>query len=330
MIAALRQLYTPGGYHGSGRRAPFFEGWYLKLINADKSHRWAFIPGIVLGEDAHAFVQVLDGSTGAMHYNRFATDDFEAATDRFDVRVGPNRFSRAGLHVALQGPDSRVEGDVRFGALHPWPIRAWSPGAMGPFAFTPRMECLHGVLSLTHELSGLLRLGDETVGFDGGRGYTEKDWGRSFPLGYVWMQSNHFTEQSGRDRPDVSLTLSVARIPYGPVTFRGILAGLLLNGRLHPMTTYTGARLRHLDVSDREVSLRITRPGGELAVEAQRASRGTSLLAPTTAGMTGRVAEAMDARLDVAFRYGGDEVFRGRTEVAALEALNPGPARLLL
>jgi hypothetical protein len=32
-------------YHGHGKRPPFFEGWYYKLVSADETQRYAVIPG---------------------------------------------------------------------------------------------------------------------------------------------------------------------------------------------------------------------------------------------------------------------------------------------
>ena len=58
------------------------------------------------------------------------------------------------------------------------------------------MECYHGILSMNHSISGDLIINNKKINFNSGRGYTEKDWGHSFPLGYVWMQSNHFSNKN--------------------------------------------------------------------------------------------------------------------------------------
>lgn len=56
-----------------------------------------------------------------------------------------------------------------------------SPGIMGWYAWVPTMECYHGVVSLDHAISGKLMIEDQAHDFNGGRGYIEKDWGKSFP-----------------------------------------------------------------------------------------------------------------------------------------------------
>jgi hypothetical protein len=69
----LRTIFHPERFHGTGKRPPFFEGWYYKVVDRMEQHRFAFIPGIFLHaekDQQHAFVQVLDGSTGISTYHR--------------------------------------------------------------------------------------------------------------------------------------------------------------------------------------------------------------------------------------------------------------------
>ena len=222
MVSALASTLRPDGYHGASQQAGFFEGWYVKLVSADRTARLAVIPGIFLGlqgEDGQhdeAFVQVLDGASGRSWYERYDAAEFHAEADRFDVTIGPNRFSSAGVHLDL--PESGLRGDVQFAtAFDPWPVTARSPGIMGWYAWVPVMECYHGVTSFGHDLAGSLTLDGTDLAFEGGLGYLEKDWGRAFPTGYIWMQSNHFAASG------VSFVASIARIPLGPKQFRGFI-----------------------------------------------------------------------------------------------------------
>ena len=81
------------------------------------------------------------------------------------------------------------------------------------------MECYHGILSMNHSINGTLILNGKTLSFDKGRGYMEKDWGHSFPEGYIWMQSNHFSKK------ETSIKISVAKIPWLRSSFIGFIAG---------------------------------------------------------------------------------------------------------
>ena len=117
-IVNLGSTLRPDGYHGAHERSGFFEGWYVKLVSEDRTARLAVIPGIFLGLEGsggrndEAFVQVLDGATGRSWYERYDATDFHAATGRFDVAIGPNRFSAEG--VTLDLPESGLRGRVEF------------------------------------------------------------------------------------------------------------------------------------------------------------------------------------------------------------------------
>ena len=234
----------------SGRRRPFFEGWYYKLIDRGERHRYAIIPGVFRGSDPardHAFVQVLDGSTSRVSYVEYPIDQFASAADRFEIAVGPNRFTAGSLTLDIARPACAVRGGLQFAGITPWPVTLASPGIMGPYAWVPFMECYHGVVSLDHEIAGALDVDGAALDFAGGRGYIEKDWGRAFPAAWVWCQSNHF------GRSGTCLTASVAIIPWLRSAFAGTIVGLLHDGTLYRFATYTGARIERLDVADAEI-----------------------------------------------------------------------------
>jgi tocopherol cyclase len=288
-------LLHPERYHGHRRRPPFFEGWYFKLVDASGASRYAVIPGIFLSEDPaeqHAFIQLLDGTTGEASYHRYPADAFRAARDRFEVQVAGSRFSLAGLHLDIDDDQRRVTGDVRLGRPVPWPVRVWSPGVMGPYAFIPRMECNHGVLSFDHRLDGHVTIDGTTIDLDDGRGYLEKDWGAAFPAGYVWMQSNHFATLG------TSFVASIAIVPWLRSAFPGFLVGLRHDGILHRFATYTGARTEALRLSDDHIDWTVVDRRARLQIRAHRASAGL-LLGPTRQRMESRVGETMLAEIEV-------------------------------
>lgn len=245
-MQSIKSTLHPEGYHGRGQRPPYFEGWYYKITGATGDHRYAIIPGISLGEAGdgpHSFVQVLDGATGETDYYRYEVSDFHAAEDRLEVRVGPNTFTAQQITLNLTGGRVPLRGSVTFGDLQPWPVTLTSPGVMGWYAWVPGMECYHGVLSFDHTVAGALAHKNTTLDFEGGKGYIEKDWGQSFPSGWIWTQSNHFPT------PGVSLMASIAIIPWLGQTFTGFIVGLLHGGTLLRFATYTGAVTRHLAIT---------------------------------------------------------------------------------
>ena len=293
--AFVRGIRRPEAFHGHGVRRGFFEGWYVKLVDPRQEARWAIIPGVFRGRDGdvvtdEAFVQVLDGATGNSWYHRYDADEFVASGAEFDVRVGPNHFSSRGVHLDLPG----LQGDVAFTTdFDPWPVTWRRPGIMGPYAWVPLMECYHGVVSFGHGLSGALEVDGRIQDLTGGRGYIEKDWGRAFPAGYVWMHSNHFA-----DAPEASLVASVAIIPWLRSSFRGFIVGLRLGRRLHSWATYNGSKERSLEIDDSHVRWSLEGPSGLLELSAERVGGGL-LHAPIRTRMHERVEETLDATLGV-------------------------------
>ncbi len=313
------QIWKPESFHGEGKRGPFFYFFYLKQLSADTQHKLAFIPGVFLGaspSETHAFVQVLDGSTADSHYVRFPVEEFRASPEEFDVHIGKNHFSKQGVSLDLKTDTLQLQGELQYDTLQPWPVTRFFPGIMGPYAFTPRMECNHGLLSFDHNVQGQLRYQQATLDFTDGRGYIEKDWGRSFPSSYVWMQSNHF------EHPGISLSASVANIPWGPTRFRGFIIGFWQDGKLHPFATYTGARLDFLRVSDQEVHLAVQNRRLRLEIRANRVQGGL-LHAPYGHAMQERVSETMNAEVSVRLleRKQGlyHQLFAGRGRQTAME-----------
>lgn len=314
-LGAVASVMHPEGWHDLGPGS--FEGWYVKVVSADRAHRWAFIPGVFRGADGsndEAFVQVLDGATGKSWYHRYDADAFQAATDAFDVQVGPNTFNSKAITLDLPQAQGRLQITSE---LDPWPVRWWSPGVMGWYAWVPSMECYHGVCSFGHDLAGSLRLDGAEASFDGGRGYIEKDWGQAFPAGYLWIHSNTF------ERSDASLMASVALIPWRGREFRGFIVGLRHEGQLHKFATYTGANSVHLDVDDSHVRWTLRSRGGrggpmELSIAAERAQGGL-LHAPIRTEMHRRVEETLNSRIEVQLRRGGQVVFEDVGLAGALE-----------
>jgi tocopherol cyclase len=329
MLESIRAIWKPAMYHGFGKRRRFFEGWYFRCVSPTGDAVYAIIPGVSLGADgeSHAFIQILNGLERTSSYHRYELSEFSSARDRFAIRIGPNRFSLDGisLDVAAEVP---VKGELHFRDLHPWPVRCFSPGVMGWYALVPAMECYHGVLSFNHRIDGKLAVGGQCMDFTGGKGYIEKDWGRSFPKAWIWIQTNNF------DEPDACLTASVAHIPWLGSSFTGHIVGLWIRGRLYRFATYTGARVSRLAVSPDVVMLTVEDRRNLLEIRCRRQEGGV-LSAPNEGEMTGRITEAMTAAVDLTLtaKSGGSvsRVFTGTGSLAGLEVVGdvdlllPGP-----
>lgn len=315
----LSRIWRPALYQGGHTARGYFEGWYFKVVDAAGAQPLAIIPGVAQEPDGrrHAFVQIIRGDGRALWFD-LPWEAFTSSEDRFELTVGRCRFTEREILVELDHESGPIRGRFSLGASTPWPVRPLSPGVMGPFRFAPFMECYHGVLSLDHAVDGILEIAGERIDYKGGRGYTEKDWGRSFPSAWVWVQSNDF------GRPGVSLTASVARIPWLGSSFVGSIVGLLVDGRLYRFATYTGARITSLvhvpggvtfALEDRRFRLEVTATGAVPGV----------LRSPVLGQMVGEVEESLHGTVNARLteRSSGREVFAGEGQSSGIELMDP-------
>jgi hypothetical protein len=142
------------------------------------------------------------------------------------------------------------------------------------------------------------------------------------------MQSNHF------QREGVSLTASVATIPWLGSWFRGFLVGLWVDGVLYRFTTYLGSEIQTLKLTDEEVMWELrgsarTDPGKRfsgfaLQIRAQRGEGGL-LSSPELDGMTPRILESLTAEVGLKLQgldsagEPAETIFQGRGRCAGLE-----------
>ena len=286
----IRGIWNPELYHGWGKKKRFFEGWYYKIVSKDEKSACAFIPGVAMDENGNkqAFIQVLDGKKSTSEYIKFPFESFKANPKKHTIEINKNRFTTHSVDLDLPN----IKGGLKFENVTPWSSSFFSPGIMGPFSFVPFMECYHGILSMDHSITGELLIKEKNIDFTGGRGYTEKDWGHSFPIGYVWMQSNHFSQ------PEISFKCSIAKIPFKIFSFNGFIAGLWLENKLIEFTTYNFSKVKKCKINDREVEILIENPKYILKVLVNR-SKTATLAAPIQGFMDAKIDESMTSKIEV-------------------------------
>jgi hypothetical protein len=291
----FNKLYNCGVFQGEGKQKHYFEGWYFKHVDRDGNNVISVIPGISYEEDerkSHAFIQIIDGSTYETYYLRYSIDEFKFSTKRFEIQIGNNFFSESKISLDINKENIGIQGNLHYSEPLHWPSGILSPNSMGWYAFIPVMECYHGVLSLHHNISGQIKLNNRMISFDGGMGYIEKDWGTSFPSSWVWLQSNHF------DIDNISFMLSIAKIPWRRKSFTGLITGLWYDNKLYRFTTYAGAKIDYLQISDKETKIKLSDKRYNLSIEAFQGKSGT-LQAPIKGAMTGNVLESISGTASI-------------------------------
>lgn len=268
-----------------------FDGTYFKHQKGGRS--LAIVAGTGLD---HAFLQVLGPGTSL--YFRYPLSLYVPGET---VKIGGSLFSRDGVSVRAQGPDGSVCGDLRY--TEQTPLRY---DIMGPFRFLP-MQCRHRIVSLHHRLSGSLAIDGETVDLTGGIGYMEGDSGRSFPKRYAWIQCNDFPEKA-------CVTVSVADIPLGRMSFRGCIGVLYFHGAEHRLATYLGARV--LVCAENRIVLR----QGALCLEIEiDGGAGQKLLAPAEGKMVREIRERLSCGAHFQLTRDGKVLFEQASGGASFE-----------
>ena len=308
----MSRLSNPPVFQGSLKNRSYFEGWYIKCLSDDLLSSVAFIPGISLGKDSHAFIH-LNTSGHDTEYIKLPLEDFHYETDHFAVGIGNNFFSDRGVHLDLDQPGISIHGDLIFENVHPFPSYFLSPGIMGPLTYVPFMECYHGVVSMRHTIRGVLTINGVEYGFENGTGYIEKDWGRYFPESWIWMQANPFQDS------DASFMLSVAKIPWMGMHFTGIAGFLNFENEVYRFTTYLGDKISLLELHDWGVDVLVKNSKHRLRLHAELGDGG-GLIAPVNGDMKRSMKESLNSTLHVELKdNNGNILFSDTSHIAGLE-----------
>lgn len=287
----------PNLFQGDLKKRPYFEGWYYKQVSRDGKTAISFIPGISLNEtDPHCFVQyilVQDGKeethTG---YVRFPVAAFTWNDKPFAVKIGDNFFSESLLSVHLTTEKDTIEGNLKLGRFTPIRKSPTQPNIMGPYAYVPKMECYHGLISMNHRLGGTLRINGEIIDFNGGKGYIEKDWGTKFPKHYVWLQSNHFAER------ETSVFFSIAHVPFYGRELLGFIANIHVNNKEYRFATYNRSKVQLSFPSERVVKVQMENAKAKVQLEATVQHQG-ELMAPVLSGMEKAIKEGVSGTIQM-------------------------------
>ncbi len=289
-------------FHGTGRRGPYFEGWYLKC-QTRQGRALALIPAFHIDREGRrsASLQVIaENGTWWLAYPDAA---FHACEGRFAVQMDQSVWDDTGLCLKVERDDLCLQGRLRGGPFVPL-----ASDIMGPFRFLPGMECSHGVLSMGHPLSGSLTLNGEVLDFTDGTGYIETDRGRSFPSAYLWTQC------AWRRPERCSLMLSVATIPLAVGSFTGCICAVMDRGQEYRLATYRGARVEKWSSSGAVIRQGPYRLEAEVIAE-----RGHPLQAPVDGDMRRTIHESLCAAMRYRFWRGEELLLSHTDEYASFE-----------
>lgn len=313
----LRKLRNPALFQGKNKKRSYFEGWYFRITDHKMEKTYAIMPGISIGKwDTHAFIQILD-SDNQVSYFHYDLEEFSFNDQKFEIMIGENFFSKSRIRLNIDGEKLCIQGDLYFSNIMEFPRSRRRPGVMGPFSFLPGMECKHDIISLQHDITGHLKISGENVDFTGGIGYTEKDWGKSMPKNWIWLQSNHFQPD------DVSLSVNIASIPYLGGCFQGFIIVFRYKDRIFLFTTYNGSWLKILQDKKKRLFLQVKDCRFSLSLSVNY-SNGATLLAPVDGQMCRNIIESSNAVVKVKFSdRKGNVLYQGIGTNSGLEIVKP-------
>lgn len=291
----FKKIKHPEYFQGNHKKDNYFEGWYYKLVSGDQKTSIAFIPGISINkEDPHAFIQVFLSINNQLitHYIRYASDSFSYSHDQFIIQIDKQLFTKSQLDIDIHNDMIQIQGKIDLKDHISLKTNLYAPNIMGPFAYIPFMECNHGVISMQAHLSGVLKINDEPISFDNGKSYIEKDWGKSFPKNYIWLQSNHFKDKS------TSLMFSYATIPFIGLSFKGLIVNLVYQKKEIRFSTYNFSKILKKEILNNSIYFILKKGSYKLHVKAQK-DREIELKSPSFGLMNQTIKEGLSGIISI-------------------------------
>lgn len=307
----------PMSFKGKNKKDNYFEGWYYKFVTADLSMTMSFIPGISINKkDPHSFIQVIINNNEEIktRYIKYNKNEFSYDFDNDVLRLGNCVFSLGRVSIDIKDEDFEVDGLIEITNITPIKTTFISPSIMGFFHYFPRMECNHDVVSMNHSINGEISIGKEKITFVEGKGYIEKDYGKSFPSKYIWIQTNHFKSL------DASLMFSYATIPYLGMKFRGLIANLITGDKEYRFATYNLSSVKKIEIDDNRVFVEIKK--GKYYLSLEGTNRHTiPLVAPKDGSMNNYIKEGLSGEVKVILKEKNKVIFSDLGVNAGIEIM---------
>ena len=317
-------IKPPELFHGQSMQRPFFEGWYHKM-STKNNQTVVVIPGIYRsGENSNetAFLMFYQGSNGQVDYVPYDVKDFNCNKNSYDLQLGNNFFSLNKVNLNFQNDRLSVLGEVISEQLNPWPVSLFEHGCMGWYGYVPTMECFHGILSMNHKTRGSLKVNGQVMDFNNGCGYIEKDWGKNFPKDWIWAQSNQFHGEK------ISVSASLATIPWRNYEFSGFIIGVLFNEKLYKFTTYNFSKHVKISFEDDKLNWIIRKGRLKLKLKISKGISSGLLYAPDRKDMLPKVKEYLDGNITIQLTESNKILIDHSSDNAAVE-ITGNPDRLI-
>ena len=290
----MKEIFNPNLYHGKHKNKNFFEGWYYKIVDKRGYYKLAIIPGISYGDkngNHHSFIQIVNGTDIKFNYLSYDINDFTFNNNPFRICINSNIFTLENMNLSINHDDLHINGNIVFKNIVKWPDNIINPGSMGFYNYLKFMECYSQVCALNGSIVGYLNINEKKVDFTGGKVYIEKNWGKSFPKSWLWIQSNSFKNRKA------SITCSLGTIPFPIKDFNGFLIGATVENEFYNFTTINRSKINIKTLGD-DIVLTATKKNIKLTLKTYTKPEDFLVLkAPIKGSMTSFVKETLNGQV---------------------------------
>jgi tocopherol cyclase len=223
----LKQSTPHQGYHWDGVASRFFEGWYYRVILPEIKQSFGFMYSIddPLGNRLHSggAVQIL-GIDDQYFWRTFPdVNGFWASQTKLELGhwgknslktkpclLSSEKFTQF-IQEGYQATDTLNQGTIYDPSSQQtcqWcyeikPIYGWGKqqATAGLLSYLPIFDPGWQILMAHGLATGWINWKGQMFHFKDAPAYSEKNWGRSFPQKWFWLNSNYFN-----DYPDLAIT----------------------------------------------------------------------------------------------------------------------------
>ncbi len=289
----------------------YFEGWYFKNTNQKESI--SFIPGVNIDNlNKKAFIQVITNESS--YYINYDIEDFGFDFQHWCIKIGNNTFGKDGVHLEIEDikQNIKIYGNLRYSHQQNINTHLFYPNIMGPFSYIPFMECNHAIINMYNKINGSIKINNQQMDFCNGTGYIEKDWGCSFPKSYIWCQGNCFQEYNA------SFMLSIAHIPFGFFSFKGLICVLIIDHEEYKFTTYNHTKILKYVINNNIIDIALKKGSYQLNIQSH-SNKGLKLVAPKNGKMEKEILESITSLISVTLKKNNHIIFSDTSTNCGLE-----------
>lgn len=232
MVIDMEQKY----FQGSFDLQPYFEGWYFKVVTPNEKRIFVWIASVSFTEEKKGYIQVLDSNESITDTVEFSISHVCFPSQSF-IQIGNNCFKENQIILNLKTIQHHYIGNLKLYSPTLLKTSMYAPTIMGPFSYFKNMQCNHGIISLCSQVTGTLFVDNIKIDMDGATCYIEKDYGRSFPKEYLWLESHH-----AKKHKDCTIFCSYAHIPFPIFSFYGLICVLRIKKDQEVFATWNGAK----------------------------------------------------------------------------------------